>query len=70
VSIPLLIRKKQGAKKPRAIEVAEDTFLVAVVQGKRPLEPVLSGDSAEILPFAMTAPLWLDVDGDGRCLGR
>ncbi|WP_437294712.1 hypothetical protein [Sorangium sp. So ce426] len=58
----------QGAR--GAISVAEDTFVVAIVRGRRPLEPVLAGDPGEILPFAMTAPLWIDADGDGRSLGR
>ncbi|WP_437587601.1 hypothetical protein [Sorangium sp. So ce1000] len=53
-----------------AISVAEDTFIVAIVRGRRPLDPVLSGEPDEILPFAMTAPLWIDADGDGRSLGR
>lgn len=53
-----------------AISVAEDTFVVAIVRGRRPLQPVLAGDPGEILPFAMTAPLWIDADGDGRSLGR
>ncbi|WP_437895351.1 CehA/McbA family metallohydrolase [Sorangium sp. So ce124] len=53
-----------------AISVAEDTFVVAIVRGRRPLEPVLAGDPGEITPFAMTAPLWIDADGDGRSLGR
>ncbi|WP_438024115.1 hypothetical protein [Sorangium sp. So ce233] len=61
-------RPGQGAHHP--VRVAEDTFVVAIVRGRRPLEPVLSGDPAEILPFAMTAPLWIDADGDGRSLGR
>ena len=52
------------------LEIGADTFLTAVAQGQKPLEPVLSGDAAEILPFAMTAPLWLDADGDGKALGR
>ena len=43
---------------------------IAEVHGQKPLEPVLTGDAAEILPFAMTAPLWIDADGDGRSLGR
>jgi hypothetical protein len=41
-----------------------------VVQGNRPLTPVLSGAPDEILPFAMTSPIWIDADGDGRALGR
>ncbi|WP_437722354.1 CehA/McbA family metallohydrolase [Sorangium sp. So ce861] len=61
-------RPGQGAR--GAIAVAEDTFVVAIVRGQRPLEPVLTGDPGEILPFAMTAPLWIDADGDGRSLGR
>jgi hypothetical protein len=44
--------------------------VVAIVRGKRPLEPVLAGAPDEIMPFAMTAPLWIDADGDGRALGR
>jgi hypothetical protein len=50
--------------------VAEDTFVVVEVRGQKPLEPVLTGDASEILPFAMTAPIWIDEDGDGQCLGR
>ncbi|XXX74723.1 CehA/McbA family metallohydrolase [Sorangium sp. So ce134] len=61
-------RPGQGAR--GAISVTEDTFVVAIVRGRRPLEPVLTGDPGEILPFAMTAPLWIDADGDGRSLGR
>ncbi len=42
-----------------------------VVVGHRPLEPVLSGtEPDEIAPFAMTSPIWVDVDGDGKSLGR
>ncbi|MGK4000114.1 hypothetical protein [Sorangium sp. So ce1024] len=61
-------RPGQGAH--GAISVTEDTFIVVIVRGHRPLEPVLSGEPHEILPFAMTAPLWIDADGDGRSLGR
>ncbi|WP_437568507.1 CehA/McbA family metallohydrolase [Sorangium sp. So ce542] len=59
---------RQTARGP--ISIAEDTFVVAIVRGRRPLEPVLAGEPDEILPFAMTAPLWIDADGDGRSLGR
>lgn len=50
--------------------IAEDTFVVVQVRGQKPLEPVLTGDAAEILPFAMAAPIWIDADGDGQSLGR
>ncbi|AUX46718.1 hypothetical protein SOCE26_082270 [Sorangium cellulosum] len=61
---------RPGKSAPRALFLAEDTFVVAIVRGHRPLEPVLAGEPDEILPFAMTAPLWIDADGDGRSLGR
>lgn len=62
--------KRPAAAASDTIEIAEDTFVVATVLGKQPLAPVLTGDAAEILPFAMTAPIWIDADGDGRALGR
>lgn len=43
--MPPRVEVKRGAMSrahPRTIEVAEDTFLVATVQGKRPLTPVLT----------------------------
>jgi hypothetical protein len=71
VSIQLVPSGKRAfAGASDTIEIAEDTFLVATVLGKQPLTPVLTGDAAEILPFAMTAPIWIDADGDGRALGR
>jgi len=68
-------RTKAGAaaappKSNAPIEIDGDTFVVAIVQGKKPLEPVLHGEAAEIMPFAMTAPIWIDADGDGHALGR
>jgi hypothetical protein len=39
---------------------ASDAFFV-VASGRVPMSPVLGGDDAEILPFAMTGALWVDV---------
>ena len=63
---------KGAAPRERGLRalITEDTFVIVEVRGQKPLEPVLTGDAAEILPFAMTAPLWIDADGDGRALGR
>lgn len=47
-----------------------DDALVVVASGTAPMQPVLSGDPDEIRPWAMTGPIWIDVDGDGRSLGR
>lgn len=62
--------KKAGKGAARKVSITGDTFIVAVARGSRPLEPVLTGDAVDILPFGMTAPIWVDADGDGRCLGR
>jgi hypothetical protein len=70
--------RRASARAPRVVrhgtrvevELAADSFVAVVARGARPLEPVLHGDPAEMLPFAITAPLWLDVDGDGAALGR
>lgn len=53
-----------------SFEVKADEAFVVVVRGKTPMRPVLSGDDAEILPYAMTGPIFVDADGDGRALGR
>ena len=68
-----LVRPGQSADpKARGLRavVAEDTFVIVEVRGQKPLEPVLTGDPAEIQPFAITSPLWIDADGDGQSLGR
>ena len=53
-----------------AVRVREDDALLVLVSGTKPMRPVLSGDDAEIAPFAMSGPIWIDADGDGRALGR
>lgn len=76
ISVPVVVGRAAGkggkaaGKGPAPLVIAEDSFVVAVVRGERPLEPVLQGEPEEIRPFAMTAPLWIDADGDGRALGR
>ncbi|MFO0678592.1 MAG: CehA/McbA family metallohydrolase [Polyangiaceae bacterium] len=50
--------------------VSQDDAMVVSARGAKPLEPVLSGDPAEILPFALTSAVWIDADGDGKALGR
>ena len=44
-----------------------DTWYVVVVRGNRSLAPVVPklGDR-DVLPFAFTNPIWVDVDGDGK----
>jgi hypothetical protein len=52
------------------VHVKEDDALVVVVSGTRPMRPVLSGEDSEIAPWAMSGPIWIDANGDGKALGR
>lgn len=47
-----------------------DDAVVVVVSGTKPMRPVLSGDDADLVPWAMSAPIWIDADGNGIALGR
>ena len=55
-----------------AIEIKEDTAVVAEVIGKRSLYPLLQqpSDSGKlrdaVLPYAITNPIFIDTDGNGR----
>jgi hypothetical protein len=46
-----------------------DDALYVVASGSKPMTPVLSGDPADITPWAMTGAIWVDADGDGKSLG-
>jgi len=53
-----------------ALRLDRDTFLVAELRGSRPLSPVVQASSegadAGVLPYALTNPVFVDVDGNGR----
>jgi hypothetical protein len=56
-----------------SVRVKEDDALVVMVSGVKPMRPVLSsasGDEGDIAPWAMSAPIWIDANGDGKALGR
>jgi hypothetical protein len=48
----------------------EDDAFIVIVSGTKPMVPVLSGEDADIAPWAMSGPIWVDADGDGHSLGR
>jgi hypothetical protein len=48
----------------------EDDAFVVVVNGSSTMKPVLFGDADETRPSAVTGPIWIDADGDGKSLGR
>lgn len=60
----------QGADVTFVLQFERDDALFVIASGSRPLSPVLGGDDAEILPWAMSGAIWVDADGDGRALGR
>ncbi len=41
------------------LAVRENDAFVVVVRGKKPMRPVLSGDDAEIAPWAMSGAIWV-----------
>lgn len=51
-------------------KVKEDDAFVVVVNGSSTMRPVLSGDADETRPSAVTGPIWVDADGDGKALAR
>ncbi len=51
-----------------ALRLDRDAYLVAEVRGSRSLSPVVqreSTDEAGVLPYALTNPIFVDVDGNG-----
>jgi hypothetical protein len=52
------------------LDVERDDAFVVLVRGTRSLAPIVGGDVGAPEPFAMSGPVWIDADGDGRSLGR
>lgn len=48
------------------IPVDRDAFLLLLVEGDDPLAPVVPDKKRPILPLAVTNPVWIDAEGDGR----
>ncbi|MCW5801515.1 MAG: CehA/McbA family metallohydrolase [Deltaproteobacteria bacterium] len=49
------------------LQVAKDTHVVVRVEGDQPLTPVVGGSgSVAITPLALTNPIFLDVNGNGK----
>ncbi|HVJ94888.1 MAG TPA: CehA/McbA family metallohydrolase, partial [Labilithrix sp.] len=73
-SLPLVPKKNAAgalvAEATFSVKVDGDDAFVVIVSGTKPMRPVLSGDDAEIAPWAMTGPVWIDANGDDTALGR
>jgi hypothetical protein len=59
-----------GADLGFTVVVRGDDAIAVLATGSKPMSPVISGDPAEITPWAMTGAVWIDADGDGKSLGR
>jgi hypothetical protein len=59
-----------GADLSLTVVARLDDALAVLATGSKPMTPVVSGDPAEITPWAMTGAVWIDGDGDGKSLGR
>jgi len=48
------------------IPITSDSFIVGLVRGSSPLTPVVNSPGSPLLPLALTNPIWIDTDGNGR----
>jgi hypothetical protein len=55
-------RLKQTLKLP----ISGDSFVVAVVRGTASLAPLVNSPGSPLPPLAVTNPVWIDADGNGR----
>ncbi len=55
-------------QKTFSLAVARDGFAVVRVAGARPMAPWVGDDRFKVYPMAVTNPIWIDADGDGKCL--
>lgn len=68
---PLLEKGVPGGDRPQiareTVAIYTDTWFVAVATGSRSLDPVFTGPEGEpVLPVAVSNPVWVDFNGDGR----
>jgi len=48
------------------LDVVRDAWLVVLVEGDDPIDPLVEEQKDRCLPLAVTNPIWIDADGDGR----
>ena len=70
VKLTALRSGAMGADLSFSVAVRGDDAIAVLATGSKPMTPVISGDAAELLPWAMTGAVWIDADGDGKSLGR
>jgi len=66
---PVSLPGRQGGSRLSrtfTMNLKKDGFIVALVRGRGTLGPVVVGTRAQLPPLALTNPVWIDVDGNGR----
>ena len=53
-------------EKKHPLRLASDAWVALLVEGDDSLAPIVHDQSRPIRPFAVTNPVWVDADGDGR----
>ncbi len=59
-------RERLRLDETREIALGGDAWLALLVEGDTPLAPVVPDTKRPILPLAVTNPVWIDADADGR----
>lgn len=49
------------------LDVPRDAWVLVLVEGDDPIDPQVDEKNDRCLPLALTNPVWIDADGDGRC---
>lgn len=52
------------------VRASSDDAFVVIVSGSKPMRPMFAGEDQEIAPWAMSGPIWIDGNNDGKALGR
>ena len=65
-SLPSLTTGGERFRGGQKLRLTRDTWLVAVATGSQPLSPLVGNVEHPVTAFALTNPVWVDADGDGK----
>lgn len=57
---PLRFQRESG------LDLSQDAWVVVMVEGDDPIDPMIDETKDRCLPLAVTNPVWIDADGDGK----
>ncbi|MFM7280688.1 MAG: CehA/McbA family metallohydrolase [Planctomycetia bacterium] len=59
-------RKPLRFERETGLDVAKDAWVLVLVEGDDTIDPLVEESKDRCLPLAVTNPVWIDADGDGR----